>query len=32
MERQEQIVLDYLLSSEQGEIMKRNGQKLLKKN
>ena len=30
MERSQQIVLDYLLSSEQGEILKRNGEELKK--
>ena len=30
MERSDQIVLDYVLSSETGEILKRNGQKLKK--
>ena len=30
MERSNQIVLDYLLSSEQGEILKRNGEELKK--
>ena len=30
MDTSQQIVLDYLLSSEQGEILKRNGQELKK--
>ena len=30
MAHSQQIVLDYLLSSEQGEILKRNGQELKK--
>ena len=30
MDASQQIVLDYLLSSEQGEILKRNGQELKK--
>ena len=30
MERSDQIVLEYILSSEKGEILKRNGQELKK--